>query len=221
MTALAINVLDPSAIVSALGVIGVALTLFVETGLLIGLVLPGDSLLFVAGLAASGTAVATLGVQLPIVVLLIASAVCAIVGAQVGHWIGHRYGRRLFDRPDGRVFTHERVERAEALLARYGEGRAIILARFIPIVRTLINPICGVIGIPARRFAVWNVIGGLIWTQGIILLGYFLGNRISGSIDVYLLPIIGLIIAISVAPIAFDVLRQRRKARYSPRSESE
>lgn len=208
----ALNLLDPRSIVETLGVLGVALTLFIETGLLIGLFLPGDSLLFFAGIAASGTALEAIGVQLPLHWLLIASAIGATVGAQLGHHIGVRYGRPLFARPDGRFFTQEKVQRAERLLDRYGIGRALILARFIPFVRTLIPPMAGVLHVPARTFAIWNVLGGIVWTQTVILLGYFLGNRISGSIDRYLLPIIGAIILVSVLPVGIDFLRHRKKS---------
>lgn len=206
----ALNLLDPRSIVETLGVIGVAVTLFVETGLLVGLFLPGDSLLFIAGIAASGTALEAVGVQLPLVWLLLASAVGAIAGAQLGHHIGVRYGRPLFARPEGRFFTQEKVQRAEALLERYGIGRALILARFIPFVRTLIPPMAGVLHVPARKFFIWNFIGGIIWTQAVILLGYYLGNRISGSIDRFLLPIVGAIVLMSVLPIGIDFLRHRR-----------
>lgn len=207
----ALNLLDPRSIVETLGVIGVAATLFVETGLLIGLFLPGDSLLFIAGIAASGSARETVGVQLPLSWLLATTALGAIAGAQVGHHIGVRYGRPLFARPEGRFFTQERVDRTEKLLERYGIGRALVLARFIPFVRTLIPPMAGVLGISTRRFFLWNLVGGIFWTQSVVLLGYYLGNRISGSVDRYLLPLVGVIVIVSLLPIAIDLLRHQRK----------
>lgn len=207
----ALNILDPTSIVETLGTLGVGITLFFETGLLVGLFLPGDSLLFVAGLAASGSASEAIGVKLPLGWLLVASALGAIAGAQLGHHIGVRYGRPLFNRPEGRFFTQERVKQAEALLQRYGIARALVLARFIPFVRTLIPPMAGVLHVPARKFFFWNVVGGLIWTQSIILLGHFLGDRISGSVDKYILPLIGVIVLLSFVPLLIDYLRHKKK----------
>ena len=205
------NPLDAHSIITTLGLVGILVILFMETGLLIGLVFPGDSLLFLAGIGAS-TAAANVfdGVQLSLTGLLIGAPLAAIVGSQLGHWIGARYGRKLFDRPDGRFFNHDRVLATEKWLRKYGEGKAIILARFVPFVRTLINPMCGVVHIPAKRFFLWNVIGAIIWTDGLIIAGYFLGERVSGSVDKYLLPIIGLIIFISLIPLLIEAFREWR-----------
>jgi membrane-associated protein len=209
------NPLDAHSIITTLGLVGILVILFMETGLLIGLVFPGDSLLFLAGIGAS-TAAANVfdGVQLSLTGLLIGAPLAAIVGSQLGHWIGARYGRKLFDRPDGRFFNHDRVLATEKWLRKYGEGKAIILARFVPFVRTLINPMCGVVHIPAKRFFLWNVIGAVIWTDGIILAGYFLGERVSGSVDKYLLPIIGLIIFISLIPLLIEAFREWRTRKH-------
>jgi membrane-associated protein len=138
----------------------------------------------------------------------------AVTGSQLGHFIWARYWRQLFDRKDGRFFTPARVASTEKWLAKYGIGKAIILARFIPFIRTLINPMCGVVGIPARKFFIWNVIGAIIWTDGVIALGYVLGNKLEGSVDKYLLPIIGLIVIASLAPIALEVIREIRTKRH-------
>jgi membrane-associated protein len=182
-----------------------------ETGLLVGLVFPGDSLLFLAGVGASSVAASVFdGVHLSLAGLLIGAPLAAIIGSQVGHWIGSKYGRRLFDRPDSRFFNQEKVAATERWLARYGEGKAIVLARFIPFVRTLINPMCGIIHIPAKKFFIWNVIGAIIWTDGIIITGYFLGEKLSGSVDKYILPIVGLIIFLSLIPVALQVFREWR-----------
>jgi membrane-associated protein len=205
------NPLDAHSIITTLGLVGILVILFMETGLLIGLIFPGDSLLFLAGIGAS-TAAANVfdGVQLSLTGLLIGAPLAAIVGSQLGHWIGAKYGRKLFDRPDGRFFNHDRVLATEKWLRKYGEGKAIILARFVPFVRTLINPMCGVVHIPAKRFFLWNVIGAIIWTDGLIIAGYFLGERVSGSVDKYLLPIIGLIIFISLIPLLIEAFREWR-----------
>jgi len=209
------NPLDAHSIITTLGLVGILVILFMETGLLIGLVFPGDSLLFLAGIGAS-TAAANVfdGVQLSLAGLLIGAPLAAIVGSQLGHWIGARYGRKLFNRPDGRFFNHDRVLATEKWLRKYGEGKAIVLARFVPFVRTLINPMCGVVHIPAKRFFLWNVIGAVIWTDGLIIAGYFLGERVSGSVDKYLLPIIGLIIFISLIPLLIEAFREWRTRKH-------
>jgi len=206
------NLFDAHSIVTDLGLIGILFILFAETGLLIGLAFPGDSLLFIAGIAASATGAALLnGNQLPTLELFILAPIAAITGSFVGRWFGEKYGRKLFDRPDGRFFTQARVVQTEKWLARYGVGKALLLARFIPFVRTLINPVVGIIGIPTKVFIFWNVLGAIVWTDGILLLGYLLGEKIEGSIDKYLLPIIGLIIALSLLPILFEFYRERKR----------
>ena len=206
------NLFDANSIVTDLGLIGILLILFAETGLLIGLAFPGDSLLFIAGIAASATGAALLnGNQLPTLELFTLAPVAAITGSFVGRWFGEKYGRKLFDRPDGRFFTQARVVQTEKWIEKYGVGKALLLARFIPFVRTLINPVVGIIGIPTKVFILWNILGAIIWTDGILLLGYLLGEKIEGSIDKYLLPIIGLIIALSLMPILFEVYRERKR----------
>jgi membrane-associated protein len=206
------NFLDAHWIISTLGLVGILTIIFLETGLLIGLVFPGDSLLFLAGVGASSVAAAVFdGVHLSLTGLLIGAPIAAIVGSQLGHWFGAKYGRRLFDRPDGKFFNHERVASTERWLAKYGQGKAIVLARFIPFVRTLINPMCGIIQVPAKKFFLWNVIGAFIWTDGIIIAGYFLGEKLEGSVDKYLLPVIALIIFLSLLPVLGEVIRSFKK----------
>ena len=205
------NPLDAKEIVATLGTLGVLATLFIETGLLVGLLLPGDSLLFVAGIAASGTAREIFGNQLSYAQLLIWAPIAATVGSQCGHWLGAKYGRPFFDRPNSRFFNQERVAQTERWLMKYGLGKALILSHFIPFVRTLINPLCGIIGIPAKKFFIWNIIGSYIWTVSLITAGYLLGERLEGSVDKYLLPIVAVIIALSLAPIAIEFLKDRKK----------
>ena len=205
------NLFDAQSIVTDLGLIGILAILFAETGLLIGLAFPGDSLLFIAGVAASGTGAVLLnGNQLPAVELFIGAPLAAITGSFVGRWFGVKYGRKLFDRPDGRFFSQARVTQTERWLAKYGIGKALMLARFIPFVRTLINPTVGIINVPFKTFMFWNVLGAIIWTDGLLLLGYLLGESIEGSIDKYLLPIICLIIILSLIPIIIEALNERR-----------
>jgi len=209
----AVNPLDPTSLIETFGTIGILAIIFAETGLLIGFFFPGDSLLFLAGVAASGTAAEAVGVRLPLGVLLIGAPICAIAGAQLGHFLGARYGPRMFNKPDSRFFRKEYVDKAEYYFQKFGPARAVVLARFIPIVRTFLNPVAGVLGMPARTFFVWNVVGALLWTVGVIMLGYSIGARLEGSIDRYLLPVIALIILISVLPVLIEVYRHRRASR--------
>lgn len=210
------NLFDVNSIVGALGLIGVLGLIFAEAALLVGLVLPGgDSLLFIAGVAASGSGAALLGgAQLPTAALFIGAPIAAIVGAQVGYWFGATSGRKLFDRPDGRFFNHNLVVTAEKWLSKYGIGRALVLARFVPVIRTLINPLCGIVKTPVRTFFLWNFIGGIIWTQGIIGLGFVLGERLKGSVDRYILPIVFLIIIASLLPLAIELFKEAQSKRH-------
>jgi membrane-associated protein len=203
----ALNVLDPRSLLSGLGALGVFLVLFAETGLLIGFFLPGDSLLFTAGLLCATAETAPLHLSLPAV--LIAATAGALTGAQVGYWIGRRVGPPLLDRPD-RPRLHVGVARARAALARYGNAKAIVLARFIPVVRTVLNPLAGAVGVPVRTFTVWQVAGGLLWSIGVTLAGYALGSRIP-SIDHYLLPILAVIVVVSLLPVALELRRARAR----------
>ncbi|MBM3655916.1 MAG: DedA family protein [Actinobacteria bacterium] len=205
------NPLDAKDIVATLGTLGVLATLFIETGLLVGLFLPGDSLLFVAGIAASGTAKEIFGNQLSYTQLMIWAPIAATAGSQCGHWLGAKYGRPFFDRPNTRFFNQERVAQTERWLMKYGLGKALILSRFIPLVRTIINPLCGIIGVSARKFFIWNIIGSYIWTVSLISTGYLLGEQLEGFVDKYLLPIVALIIALSLAPITIEYLRDRKR----------
>ena len=203
------NIFDAQSIVADLGLIGTLGIIFAETGLLIGLAFPGDSLLFIAGVAASGSGAALLGnAHLNAVALFLLAPVAAITGGLVGYFFGEKYGRKLFDRPDGRIFNHEKVVSTEKWLRKYGIGRALIFARFVPFIRTLINPMCGIIGIDKKKFFLYNAMGGLIWTELVIGLGYLLGEKLKGSVDSYLLPIIGLIIFVSLIPVLIELFRE-------------
>jgi len=193
--------MDPLAIVQAGGYVGIALVVFAESGLLVGLFLPGDSLLFAAGLLA-GTGLLAYGPLAAIVV------VAAILGDSIGYWFGRNVGPALFKRPDSHFFKQEYVKRAERFYAKYG-ARAIVLARFIPIVRTLAPILAGVGSMPYRRFLSYNVLGAFMWGAGIVSLGYFLGTLIPG-IEGYILPISLGIILLSFLPILFNLLSGKR-----------
>jgi membrane-associated protein len=199
--------LNPEAIVTGLGTIGVVITLFIEVGLLVGIVLPGDSLLFVAGLAAGTDA---LGFQLSLTALLIFCPIAAFLGSELGYHIGIRYGRSLFNRPDGRIFNQERVQYAEHWFNRYGPGKAIIFGRYVPIVRTLMSPLAGILKMDKKRFTFWNALSAVIWTTSILIVGYLLGERVSGSIDKYLIPIVGVLIVLSLIPIIRELLKKKK-----------
>jgi membrane-associated protein len=212
---IAANLFDAHSIVGDLGLIGILAIIFAETGLLVGLAFPGDSLLFIAGVAASGSGAAILGgASLNPVALFIGAPIAAIVGSQVGYFFGEKYGRKLFSRPDGKFFSHSKVEATEKWLTKYGTGKALVLARFIPFVRTLINPLAGIIGIPKQKFALWNIAGAVIWTQLVIGAGYVLGEKLEGSVDKYLLPVVAVIIAISLIPVAIEFFREWNSRRH-------
>lgn len=194
---------------------GVLLCLFAETGVLIGIVLPGDSLLFTAGLLASHH---HRGAGLPhinLAVLLVCAAVGALVGAQTGYFLGRKAGPHLFSRPDSRLFKRRYVERAEEVFERYGPAKAVVIARFIPGVRTLMNPLAGILEMRPRTFLAWQVIGGLVWSVGVSLAGYFAGNSVP-NIDHYIYPIIAVVVVVSVIPVALEVRRSRQRQRPAP-----
>jgi membrane-associated protein len=193
--------LDPRDLLVTFGTIGLFLIVFAESGLFFGFFLPGDSLLFTAGLfAAQGT------LNLPLI--LVGCFIAAVAGDQVGYVFGQRVGPALFKRPDSRLFKQEYVERARAFFEKHGP-KTIVLARFVPIVRTFAPILAGVGRMQYRTFVSYNLIGGFLWAVGVTLLGYWLGNLIP-DIDAYLLPIIALIIALSFVPIGLEWLKRRR-----------
>jgi membrane-associated protein len=203
-----LNPLDPHSLLSSFGALGVFLVLFAETGLLVGFFLPGDSLLFTAGLLCTTTAGSA--IHLSLASVLPAAVAGAVLGAQTGYLIGAKAGPALLDRP-GRPRLQQAVTRAGSALDRYGAGKAIVLARFIPLVRTVLNPLAGTVGVPARTFAVWQVLGGVVWSAGITLAGYALGSRIPG-VDRYLLPLIAVIVVLSLVPVLLELARSRSRA---------
>ncbi|MEU1720069.1 DedA family protein [Nonomuraea sp. NPDC005692] len=214
------NLLDPTwwlTILGAFATIGVLAIIFAETGLLIGFFLPGDSLLVAAGIFSSASLVVGEAPPISFPVLVIGTPLCAIAGAQLGHFLGARFGRKMFDRPDSRLFKREHVIRAEEFFQKFGPARAVVLARFVPIVRTFMNPVAGVLEMPARRFFLWNVIGGVVWVEGLVLLGYFLGSKVDPKqIDKYILPGVFIIVFISLIPIIVEVVKKRRERKRLP-----
>lgn len=202
--------LSPTHLLNDFGALGVLLILFAETGILLGIVLPGDSLLFTAGLLSATTRKGDVHLNLAAVVA--AAVVGALVGAQVGYYFGRKLGPALFRRPDSRLFKQEYVERTSTYLDKYGATKAVVLARFIPVVRTLMNPLAGVAEMDARSFTLANVAGGVVWAAGVSIAGFFLGKSIP-NVDHYLLPIIALIIVVSLIPIALELRKARMEKR--------
>ncbi|WP_037367726.1 DedA family protein [Amycolatopsis orientalis] len=197
--------LDPKWLLATFGPLGVFAVMFAETGLLVGFFLPGDSLLFTAGVLAAS---AKLHLSLPAVI--VAAAAGALLGAQAGYVLGRRGGGALLVRVRSK-HLHEGVARGSALLTRYGLGKAVVLARFIPVVRTVLNPLVGIAGMPAAKFALWQVVGGLLWTVGVTLAGYALGASVP-NIDTYLLPIIAVVVLLSLSPLLVELVRARKRA---------
>lgn len=195
------DLLDPDHVARTFGLAGITAAVFAESGLLIGFFLPGDSLLFTAGVLAAADV-------LPIVPLVLLCFLAAVGGDAVGYWFGARVGPSLFRRPDSRFFRREHLDRARGFYERHG-GRTIVLARFIPIVRTFAPIVAGAAAMGYRRFAIFNIAGGFLWAVGITLAGYGLGNAIP-DIDRYLLPIIGGIVLVSLIPVALAARKHRR-----------
>jgi membrane-associated protein len=187
---------------SPYGEIVLWLIIFAETGLLIGFFLPGDSLLFTAGILAGQG-------KLDIVMLVIGCFVAAVVGDQVGFTIGQKAGPRLFRKPDSRLFRQEYVDRTRHFFEKHGP-RTIVIARFVPIVRTFAPTLAGVGEMPRRTFLRFNVVGAFIWTVGITLLGYALGDAIGDDIDTYLLPLIAVVILVSLLPAFIEWRRSKQ-----------
>ncbi|MSU45461.1 MAG: DedA family protein [Candidatus Zambryskibacteria bacterium] len=194
--------LDPMFLIKTLGMLGIFAIVFAESGLFFGFFLPGDSLLFTAGFLASQG-------YLNLTILIVGCALCAIAGDSVGYTFGRKVGPALFSKEDSKFFHKDHVILAEQFYEKHGR-KTIILARFVPIVRTFAPIIAGVGKMNYRSFLLFNIIGGILWTVGLTLLGYLLGNVIPDA-DRYLLPIIGVIFVISILPIIVELIRSRKK----------
>jgi membrane-associated protein len=197
---------SPEKLIETFGTIGLFAIVFAESGLLVGFFLPGDSLLFTAGLLASQ---GKFGLNLP--VLLVGCFVAAVAGDQVGYMFGRKVGPTLFRRPDSRIFKQQHVQRAREFFERFGR-KTIVIARFVPVVRTFAPILAGVGEMHYRTFVAFNVLGGLLWAVGVTSAGYVLGDTVP-DIDKYLLPIVAVIVVLSVLPPALEILRHRRRTR--------
>jgi membrane-associated protein len=201
-TALLPTWLDAQQLIENFGLIGIMVIIFAECGLLVGFFLPGDTLLFTAGVLVQRE---TFHQPLWLVILLQFGA--AILGNQVGYEIGRRAGPAVFKRPDSRLFRPEYVERTSAFFERYGKA-AIVLGRFVPVVRTFITVMAGAGRMNYRVYTAYTLIGGALWVTSVTLLGYFLGNVAIIADNVELLMLAG--VAVSVVPIVAQLLRTRR-----------
>jgi membrane-associated protein len=197
--------LDPKKILNSVGTLGLYGIVFAESGIMIGFFLPGDSLLFTAGLLS-----ATKHVLWRFPLLILGCAVAAIAGDQVGYAFGTRTGPRMFSKPDSRWFKQEHLQRAEEFYERHG-SKTIVIARFVPVVRTFAPIVAGASKMEYRKFVLYNIIGGAAWATAMLCLGYGLGKKFPG-IGNYLDYAILVIVVLSLCPIAFEFLRQRRRA---------
>jgi membrane-associated protein len=201
-------VLDPEWLISTFGLIGILAIVFAESGLLIGFFFPGDSLLFTTGLlVADGTYL-----HQPLWLMCLLISIAAVLGDQFGYLFGRRFGPALFRRPNSRLFKQENLQRAAGFFDKYG-ARSIVLARFVPIVRTFTPIVAGASGMHYRRFVAYNVVGGVLWSCGVTILGYFLGQVafVKNNIEFILIGIV----VVSVIPVAIELLRSRSRRRAS------
>jgi membrane-associated protein len=199
--------IDPDHLINTFGLVGLLVILFAECGLLIGFFLPGDTLLFSAGLlVAIGT------FHVPIWLLVVLLPIAAILGNLVGYWIGYRAGPAVFNKPNSRLFREEYVERSHAFFEKYG-ARTIVVARFVPIVRTFATVMAGAGRMRFRTYAVYSVVGGVLWAAGVLLLGYYLGHIrfVQDTVRPLIEPVIVGIVLLSLVPAAVELLRSRRR----------
>jgi membrane-associated protein len=199
--------LNPESMIDKGGLALLALIVFAESGLLIGFFLPGDSLLFVGGFLASDAGDHRLP-ALPIVALV--AFVAAVLGDQVGFWFGRKVGPALLTRPDSRLFKQQNVTKAHGFFERHG-AKTIVLARFVPVVRTFAPIVAGVGDMNYRTFVTFNVIGAFIWAVGLTTLGYFMGqiDVVKNNIEIAIV----VVIALSLLPVAIEFVRHRREAK--------
>lgn len=193
--------IDPEYLIKTFGMIGILAIVFIETGLLIGFFLPGDSLLFTAGLLSAQ------GILPDIWILLVTIPIAAIVGDQVGYLIGRKFGPPLFNRPNSRFFRREYVDKSAAFFEKHGP-KTVVIARFVPVMRTFVPVMAGTSRMNYRTFVTYNVFGGLIWGAGVPALGYSLGQIefVKNNIELILLSIVFL----SVIPVAIELMKARR-----------
>jgi membrane-associated protein len=207
--------LDATSLVNSMGswaLLGIALIIFAECGLLIGFFLPGDTLLFISGLL-----VATGKFHINIVVAIVILAASAFLGNMVGYGIGYKAGPLVFDKPNAKFFKHEYVERSAAFFEKYGRV-AVILARFVPVVRTVATVMAGVSKMNTRVYALYSAVGGVVWVAGVTVAGYFLGQItfIANNIDYILVGAVVVVVLVSAVPALLHLRSRRRVAPATP-----
>ena len=205
--------IQPNYLLETFGYAGLLIVVFVECGLLVGFFFPGDSLLFTAGLVSTGDAVLAghkIAAIAPLWLLLLTVPIAAVAGDQLGYFIGRMAGPAIFDREDSRLFKRKYVTEAHEFFERHG-SKAVIMARFVPIVRTFMPVTAGVAKMRYRTFLTFDIIGGILWGTGVTLLGRLLGNIdfVSKHIETILI----LIVVLSVLPIAFQIIKGRRNSK--------
>ena len=201
------GLLDPEGLLKGFGSLALfaaCLILFIECGLLVGVILPGDSLLFIVGMLLASNFITT-----PLAIALLLMSICAIAGNLLGYWTGAKVGPKLFNRPDSKLFKTEYVVTTQNFFEKHG-SRAIVLARFVPIVRSVITGLAGVARMDYKTYATYSTIGGILWVCSMTLAGYFLGSIpvIKENID---LVAIGIVL-LSLIPVAVEVIRHKRKS---------
>lgn len=201
------GLLDPEGLLKGFGSLALfaaCLILFIECGLLVGVILPGDSLLFIVGMLLASNFITT-----PLAIALLLMSICAIAGNLLGYWTGAKVGPRLFNRPDSKLFKTEYVVTTQNFFEKHG-SRAIVLARFVPIVRSVITGLAGVARMDYKTYATYSTIGGILWVSSMTLAGYFLGSIpvIKENID---LVAIGIVL-LSLIPVAVEVIRHKRES---------
>ena len=199
---------DLITVIKTASLFGVGLIIFAESGLPIGFFLPGDSILFTTGFLISQD-VLSFNIHLAVLIVFIA----AIIGVSVGYAFGKSIGPRLFSKPNARFFKQEYVTRAQDFYDKYG-GKAIILARFIPVIRTFAPIVAGISNMNYKRFLFFNIVGAFLWAVCLTYLGYFLGNQFQRmgwtNIDQFLLPLVIIIVVISALPAVIHILRDKK-----------
>ena len=201
------GLLDPEGLLKGFGSLALfaaCLILFIECGLLVGVILPGDSLLFIVGMLIASNFITT-----PLAIALLLMSICAIAGNLLGYWTGAKVGPKLFSRPDSKLFKTEYVVTTQNFFEKHG-SRAIVLARFVPIVRSVITAMAGVARMDYKTYATFSTIGGIIWVCSMTLAGYFLGSIpfIKDNIDFVAIGIV----LLSLIPVAVEVIRHKRKS---------
>jgi membrane-associated protein len=200
--------LDPQHLLQTVGLIGLLAIIFAECGLLVGFFLPGDTLLFAAGLL-----VKTGRLDQPLWLVIALTCIAAIAGNLCGYAIGHKAGPAVFNKPDSRLFRREYVERAERFFEKYG-ALSLVFARFVPVVRTFITVMAGAARMNFRRFTAYSVVGGVLWVTSVTLVGYWLGDVAFIANHLELIVLGGVLAA--VLPISLEGLRRSRKSRRTP-----